>query len=972
MFTPTLKTKISRPVSKQMADNLGNPIADLVLAGQLGLVPPPVLVKKTDKSKLNLKKNKPEDEEAIAAALPEGSISTSASASEVGSADQSLIYALNERVTSDATESSSSPSDISGSDALNSDTTSTGTGLSTAQMVGLGILGLAAVGGVVAIAVSSGNSGGSTNNTAASPSSPTLGSQTAPTPFTVADGYIKGAQIYLQTPTGLQILEGIVTNTEGVFLLPANANPNNYPLVAVGGINTDTGLPQTVPLKAPVGATVINPLTTLIQDLLEEKPSLSLESAAVLIANSLGISLPAGKSLTNYDPLEHGDVETQKVAAEIATLMNQTSDGGTAILTNLANLIYSNHVAQVNTAIDLTDNATLIGLLQDTPDDVDVNDDRIADSSISFLTAFEQDLDSIRLQTTFSGIATSQKTAAIDELEAIDLISLSGGGWKALSANAGFMAGMLKYFDDGGSGTTLEQLWGDDIAISANSGSTWFLDLLAYDPNFEAALQYNGAGDSSYYGNLFDTSNYMGVMGTNYNSTFSAKSILDIVQGAPLSWADVVSKVVFGYSGTDALMKGVNFYNGVRGTNAIDTQTLLYYIGLSTNKAAINSDGSLVNWATVTDTSGGDLVNFLPVTITSLGSGSVSADALPTIASGDIKVTYGSTANTTTATRTIDDLNFNGLTAFQASAASSSAVAILNSLGIFQGAVGTDHWWDLLNLVENTTNQFVGFAKETAPLVLVESDGTASDASTPASNTTLTDMATASYLRLVDGGYIDNSSLTSGMAYLLNKLGPTGLDGFDITQIVYTVYGETSRTNASYHGNANYTGSLDMAKYAQIGDTALKLFTGSNQSQTQADISIAGLDIFSLDASHPSAELFDSSKTTGLDAPTWSWWRDRNNNGQFDDKDFKLAYYKLGVTTAAEANTWGVDDGLNGTLNLWVVTDPTKAAPIQSFGTWSEYSTLYSDIISALNADDGMGARLLAQTMGAEAAVLPV
>jgi len=183
----------------------------------------------------------------------------------------------------------------------------------------------------------------------------------------VADGYIRGAQMYLDSPTGLIELAGVVTDANGNFLLPADANPNGYALVAVGGINIDTGLPQTTPLKAPAGATTINPLTTLVQAVIAASPSTTAAQAADAVASSLGLTLPAGASLNSYDPLSATDANAlgaQKAAAQVATIValaaaNDTSAGNT-VIANLATQMNS------GSSVSLSDAATVASVLSGT------------------------------------------------------------------------------------------------------------------------------------------------------------------------------------------------------------------------------------------------------------------------------------------------------------------------------------------------------------------------------------------------------------------------------------------------------------------------------------------------------------------------------------------------------------------------------------------------------------------------------
>jgi Ca2+-binding RTX toxin-like protein len=199
----------------------------------------------------------------------------------------------------------------------------------------------------------------------------------------VADGYIRGAQMYLDGPDGLIPLAGVVTDDFGNFFLPADSNLDGYALVAVGGVNIDTGLPNTTPLKAPAGSTTINPLTTLVQAVMdqaeEQGQPLSAEAAATQVAGALGLVLPDDKNLTTYDPLaatDDGAVAAQKAAAQVATLATLAAEGkegesGAAdaakVMSNLATVI-SNAAATsgegTNQAVSLSDASVLTQALQ--------------------------------------------------------------------------------------------------------------------------------------------------------------------------------------------------------------------------------------------------------------------------------------------------------------------------------------------------------------------------------------------------------------------------------------------------------------------------------------------------------------------------------------------------------------------------------------------------------------------------------
>ena len=61
-------------------------------------------------------------------------------------------------------------------------------------------------------------------------------------------------------------------------------------LVGIGGIDTSTGLPNTLVLTVPGDATKISPLTTLVQNVLQEYPAMTEAQANTLVDQALGIS----------------------------------------------------------------------------------------------------------------------------------------------------------------------------------------------------------------------------------------------------------------------------------------------------------------------------------------------------------------------------------------------------------------------------------------------------------------------------------------------------------------------------------------------------------------------------------------------------------------------------------------------------------------------------------------------------------
>ncbi|MDQ6962466.1 MAG: SwmB domain-containing protein, partial [Mariprofundaceae bacterium] len=159
----------------------------------------------------------------------------------------------------------------------------------------------------------------------------------------VADGYISGAQLYADlNGDGIadvnELLAGVVTDAKGMFILPVGTPA--VPLLATGGTNIDSGLPNHLLMKSPAGSVVLNPLTTVVQNYLDANPGTTLAQAETAVQSVLGITLPAGVSLTQYDPLAANDVATQKVAVQLTEVANQaevvSAGSSSTVFTNVA------------------------------------------------------------------------------------------------------------------------------------------------------------------------------------------------------------------------------------------------------------------------------------------------------------------------------------------------------------------------------------------------------------------------------------------------------------------------------------------------------------------------------------------------------------------------------------------------------------------------------------------------------------
>jgi hypothetical protein len=212
------------------------------------------------------------------------------------------------------------------------------------------LTGVAALGGLALI----NHSGSNTPAVGTSPNNSTVSG-------TAIDGYLVGAKVYLVDASGKKTDTGVLTDDNGKFTIQ---NPNGYIIQIEGGTNKDTGLPNTVALKAPAateGNVVVTPLTTLIQTLVADK-GFTAKDAESAVKTALGIDPDASVSLTTFDPLDAGNstdataaslgVAVQKAAASVAAVIVQAqaaADGDASKIADIGSAVTKSLVDQVAT-----------------------------------------------------------------------------------------------------------------------------------------------------------------------------------------------------------------------------------------------------------------------------------------------------------------------------------------------------------------------------------------------------------------------------------------------------------------------------------------------------------------------------------------------------------------------------------------------------------------------------------------------
>lgn len=194
----------------------------------------------------------------------------------------------------------------------------------------------------------------------------------------VADGYLANATLFVDV-NGNSVRDAgeawTTTDANGNF----NLNVNQAgAIVAIGGINIDTGIANTMTLTAPSNSGVVNPLTTLVQAVIVASGGAATTAEAqAQVKQALGLN--GTLDLLNLDLIAAAGVspaalDAQKAAAVVANLIASAEAADGSGPTTEANLVAGivELITSGSGTVDLTSAATLTPLLAAALPGVDV------------------------------------------------------------------------------------------------------------------------------------------------------------------------------------------------------------------------------------------------------------------------------------------------------------------------------------------------------------------------------------------------------------------------------------------------------------------------------------------------------------------------------------------------------------------------------------------------------------------------
>ncbi|NER39311.1 MAG: choice-of-anchor D domain-containing protein [Oscillatoria sp. SIO1A7] len=411
-------------------------------------------------------------------------------------------------------------------------------------------------------------------------------------------------------------------------------DPEEGQIVAVGGIDTATGLPLETPVKAAPESTVVTLLTTLVADLINNGQTVNEANEQVVAA----LSLSPGIDVNSLDPIaatennEVGGTETLAAMVKVQNVITQTAnllDGAStadfnAIVQNVVGAITSQ--IQTGATLDVSNSATLETIINSAALATQQNDPNIDLTQVQAITsgaaqvmaASNQQIDTL-VASGASGATLTAETANIQKVTLGDVpeeLEAAAEGTKdialVVAQNTG--AALLAKVNTPGlifaspvsidtpaiaSLPTLSaniELVRNDATAGTDSDDTYIGDssdnsYLAYSGN---DVLFGNSGNDWMNGNRGDDS----LDGGEGNDTLYGGKDNDTISGN--NGADVI----FGNRGSDSLRgnNGDDFVNGNQGEDILfggNGNDILY--GGKENDTLNGGDG--------TDTLSGDLGN---------------------------------------------------------------------------------------------------------------------------------------------------------------------------------------------------------------------------------------------------------------------------------------------------------------------------------------------------------------------------
>lgn len=522
-----------------------------------------------------------------------------------------------------------------------------------------------------------------------------------------------------------------------------------------------------------------------------------------------------------------------------------------------------------------------------------------------------------------SGSGGAQQSPAVgEEMEATPVhVAFAGGGWRAHTGHAAWTTSLLE-----GGHNTLYQAFANVQTLSSNSGGTWYLSMLAYseafNTNFDLYAKKGGYLDQQRQ--LFDAYDSLAV-DIKLCPLLSGQwafycQLVSLADASGLDWAELVKNIVFKPFGMDEELEAT-VLSDARQNWATD-KSLLMASTLLTDKVVLDSELILKVYydAMLTGSVDGGEVDVYPVMFASVEAGKITP---PFLSAGAIELTYAATDDPIEPlpVNIVDSLSSDGVPVLRAAAASSAAVGASASYGVLRANFEREELL-LWEAADEFSDLAVSF-KLTSPL----------EGGTPKGSPG--DVADDKFVRLADGGYVDNAAVAQLVSFLQanDEASNFQIVAFDNVTSLFTPQRNPPANPLSVSVN-------------------FAILFGEGPTEACSDSGIC--------VQVPARKVFDvvAPGTFATTKPTWSWTGAVGAGGPAG-----LTYTQYNVTTS-DNPAFGVKAGSQGVLHVFTCVWPDAGtAPENGASDFDAYQAMFTAIGNGLEFNDNEGLKFLQEAL---------
>ncbi|MEB3235105.1 MAG: hypothetical protein VKM98_06735 [Cyanobacteriota bacterium] len=567
-------------------------------------------------------------------------------------------------------------------------------------------------------------------------------------------------------------------------------------------------------------------------------------------------------------------------------------------------------------------------------------------------------------------------------------LALSGGGFDAHSAHAGWIAGGMEALAASRKDNDLDQLLGNVRGLASSSGGSWFSSMLAFSNAFRAQFEsktrrdaYNSSGYNGQlrqlFAGLFDASGRprlseaaqdlvdavdaglaaarraLETLGLPFDLTslsdtlrFVAAMADNTLSQSGFSWRGFVDQYVYKPMALDGELGGLTLASP-RNPWANDVDVVIGGV-LQTSPVVLGSTGSGLDIKygqvslTPIDVGLPSQLHFTPISLISSAPSRpvATSPASALLTAGPFKASYTGLRlgrSSRFLNNSIPSQLSNALSLIDATTISSAAAGVAAGLGAITSAL-PDLLREPLNLV---TIPLSDTLRAMAPASSISNGVLAPLPPVTSDQKTLETAVRLGAVRLADSGYVDNSSV----GYLLRQIQTTKGTSEPFSITVFMNSTEAPDPVTGVHKRVRVAPDATSLSSFGLSSEVVSLF---GQSRGDGSVDADSITMALLPVSVPSAQLFDPAAWYGQSAPDWS----------YSKGSISLSYHDLDVTTV-DNKTFGIQAGQSGKLHVFTAFNSDSGPAPANFRTLDEYAENY-DVIRDAVANQGGFAHLQA------------